>query len=375
MIDELIEIRKKLHKNPEPSGQEYETQKTILEYLEKHTSAEITKIAKTGVIADFNPGNSAQSVMIRVDTDALPIIETNDFEHKSQNENISHKCGHDGHTAIGLGLAKKLEDSNPGGRVMVLFQPSEENGYGAKSVIEDEDFSKFKPDIAFALHNLPGFKKHQIVYRYNNFTSSVQSMIVKLKGKTSHAAEPENGRNPSMAISKLLRFANKLTLNDTSSDNFSLVTPIHTLIGEKAYGTTPGYGEQHFTIRAWTEKKMNSIIEKMEDRVKELSEKYELEYEISYTDIFESNRNDETAVNTIINSAKELKLDIKEIEHPFKWGEDFGVFTQRFSGAMFGLGAGEDTPALHNPDYDFPDELIETGVNMFYNICKNYLKG
>jgi len=375
MIDELIEIRKKLHKNPEPSGQEYETQKTILEYLEKNTSAEITKIAKTGVIADFNPGNSAQSVMIRVDTDALPIIETNDFEHKSQNENISHKCGHDGHTAIGLGLAKKLEDSNPGGRVMVLFQPSEENGYGAKSVIEDEDFSKFKPDIAFALHNLPGFKKHQIVYRYDNFTSSVQSMIVKLKGKTSHAAEPENGRNPSMAISKLLRFANKLTLNDTSSDNFSLVTPIHTLIGEKAYGTTPGYGEQHFTIRAWTEKKMNSIIEKMEDRVKELSEKYELENEISYTDIFESNRNDETAVNTIINSANELKFDIKEIEHPFKWGEDFGVFTQRFSGAMFGLGAGEDTPALHNPDYDFPDELIEPGVNMFYNICKNYLKG
>jgi amidohydrolase len=253
---------------------------------------------------------------------------------------------------------------------MLLFQPAEEDGNGAKSVLNDSKFNTIKPDFVFALHNLPGFKKHQIIVKENTFTCAVNSMIIQLNGKTSHAGEPENGINPALAIAEIIQAFNSKINTDVSSKKYCLITPIHINMGEKAYGVSAGYGEIHFTIRSNSNAQMKSIETHLEESVKEIASKYKLDLNSNWTQSFQANENNAEAVNYIRKAALNLHLDSLEKNLPFTFGEDFGLFTQQFKGAMFGIGAGKNTPALHNPDYDFPDELIETGISLFHQITK-----
>lgn len=370
-INQLTTVRKLLHAHPEISGEEFETQKLIISFLEEKTDAEIQKVAGTGVTATFNGTIIGPTVMIRGDIDALPIIETNNFEHQSTIKGVSHKCGHDGHTCILLGLAILLsKESITKGKVILLFQPAEENGKGAQAVLKDVAFKNINIDYAFALHNLPSYPLHEIVVKENEFTDNVKSIIIKLNGKTSHAAEPEKGINPSLAIAELLQYANQVTFNDPTAKDFFLVTPIHITMGELAYGISAGYGEVHFTIRSWSTALMEEKSAALVGFIKQTCKAHQLEPEISWAQIFVANMNHPKAVEIIRDVAHKNHYKITERSYPFKWGEDFGLFTQKFKGAMFGIGAGIDKPALHNPDYDFPDEILPTGINMFYNIIK-----
>jgi amidohydrolase len=371
-IAQITAVRKALHTHPEVSGEEVHTQKEIIRFLRNETNSVIEKIANTGVLATFNATVDGLAVLIRGDIDALPIIETNDFKHRSIKKGVSHKCGHDGHTAILLGLAVLLSKQPISkGKVMLLFQPSEENGMGAKAVLNDVVFKNLKIDYAFALHNLPGYPLHEIVVKENEFTGNVKSIIIKLNGKTSHAAEPEKGINPSLAIAELLQYAHKITVNDVASKGFFLATPVHVTMGELAYGVSAGNGEVHFTIRSWSATVMEEKTQELVAFIHEVSKSYQLKSEITWTQVFTATMNHTSAVKSIKNAAKYNEYTIRQRKHPFKWGEDFGLFTQQFKGAMFGLGAGEETPALHNPDYDFPDEVLPTGINMFLQIIKS----
>ena len=328
-------------------------------------------VAKTGLLAIFNGNEEGKTVMLRADIDALPIQEVNTFEHKSVNEGVSHKCGHDGHTTILLGVAKLLtENPLPKGKVLLLFQPSEENGRGAQSVLEDSYFKQLNIDYVFALHNLPGFTKREIVVKENEFTSNVKSVVITLEGKTAHAAEPEKGYNPANAIAEILHFIKTETKNTPENPDFYLATPVYIAMGEKAYGVSAGYGEVHLTLRSWSTHLMKEKQNNLEELLQKLEEKEKLSINTSWFEEFYANKNNKKAVEYIKSGAKQLNLSINEINTPFKWGEDFGLFTQQYKGAMFGLGAGKNTPALHNPDYDFPDEITVTGAQLFYNILK-----
>ncbi len=379
MEEQTIELlkgtRRQLHAHPEISGQEYTTQKSIIEFLKTHTKADFIKIAETGLLAIFDSGISGATIMIRGDIDALPIHEINTFKHRSKIDGISHKCGHDGHTTILLGLAIRLtEKPIKQGKVMLLFQPAEENGLGAQAVLSDPQFEKNHIDYVFALHNLPGIGTHEVIVKENEFTANVKSIVIKLHGKTAHAAEPEFGCNPALAIAEILQYAEKHTHNQPDSPDFFLATPIYGTLGEQAYGISAGYGEVHLTIRSWSTTLMNEKCESLEKFIQEKGEQYCLKPEISWIQVFHANHNDPEAVNAIKQAAKLNELSITETKVPFKWGEDFGLFTQQFKGAMFGIGAGKNTPALHNPDYDFPDDITPTGVSMFYTIINEILK-
>lgn len=374
LLNKLTEIRKMLHAHPEVSEHEFETQKRIIAFLENETSATISKVGKTGVLATFATNESGPTIMIRGDIDALPIVEINDFEHKSTIEGASHKCGHDGHTTILLGLAKLLtEQTIEKGKVILLFQPAEENGMGAQAVLDDPTFSNENIDFVFALHNLPGYKKHEIVLKDQEFTGNVKSIILKLTGKTAHAAEPEQGINPGKAIAEILEFADQITHNKPEESNFFLMTAIYATLGDLAYGISAGYGEVHFTIRSWDTQLMQEQNEKIVAFMQATCAKHGLTSDISWTQVFHANINDPEAVNHIRKAANSNNYSITERSYPFRWGEDFGLFTQQYKGAMFGLGAGESTPALHNPDYDYPDEITPTGIQMFYQIIQSIL--
>lgn len=370
----LIDFRHALHAFPEVSEHETQTRKKVRTFLGKHTDAELIEFAHTALLAIFDSGKPGESILFRAELDALPIQEINDFEYKSQIENVSHKCGHDGHSTILCGLALKLQKEPPSsGKVMLLFQPAEENGKGAEAVVNSPEFQNIKPDYVYALHNLPGFPMHQVVLRKNSFTAAVKTLVLKFHGKTAHAAEPENGVNPATTIADIIQKSVSLTNNNPNSDDFQLITPVYANLGDLAYGISAGYGELHLTLRAWYQKRMddlgNDILHFAEANCKKAG--IGLEYE--WAEIFAANKNNDKAVEHIHHATKLLNLNLHWKDYPFKWGEDFGLFTQRFRGAMFGLGAGEKTPALHNPDYDFPDDLIETGANLFNEIRKSII--
>jgi len=372
IISKLTKLRHFLHQNPELSGFEFNTSKKILQYLESCNPAElIHQIGKTGLIAVFNGKKDGPKTLFRCELDALPIQETNDFNHNSTIEGVSHKCGHDGHMAILCGLAELLsESSNFDGTVYLLFQPAEEDGEGAKKVLNDSQFKDIKPDYVFALHNLPGFPLGQIVVKNQTFSCAVNSMIITLTGKTAHAGEPQNGINPALAIAEIINNFNNKIQADILKETFCLITPIYINMGKKAYGVSAGFGEVHFTVRSNSNKNMDKIEADLLKLVTEIAQKHQLIEEISWTQQFRANENNSDAVTFIKNAAKANHFNITEKETPFSWGEDFGLFTEHFSGAMFGLGAGENIPALHNPDYDFPDELIPIGAKMFHQIIK-----
>lgn len=372
---ELISLRKELHKYPELSNKEKKTTERIRTYAEKYKPDEIiTDIGKNGLAVIFNSNQEGSTVLIRCELDALPIEEENEFDYKSQTGGVSHKCGHDGHMAIVSGLIPLLSENKiDKGRVILLYQPAEETGEGAEKVLHDEKFNKINPDFVFALHNLPGFEKNKIIVKENEFASASKGLIIKLYGKTSHAAEPEKGITPSLAVSELIQRLVELPQKE-KFEEFSLVTIIHAKIGERAFGTTPGYAELMATLRSYKNEDMNELQKHAEKYIDEVCAKYNLKFEIEYVEEFPSTVNDKFCVDIIKQSAEQNNLSIKEIKNPFRWSEDFGHFTQKYKGALFGLGSGVDQPQLHNPDYDFPDEIILTGTKMFYSIVKNVLE-
>ena len=372
---ELISLRKELHKFPELSGKENNTAERILKFAEKFNPDEIIKnIGGNGLAVFFNGSEEGKTILIRCELDALPIDEENKIDYKSENDGVSHKCGHDGHMAIVSGVIPILSENKiDKGRVILLYQPAEETGEGAEKILHDEKFSKIKLDYVFALHNLPGFEKNKIIIKENEFASASQGLIIKLHGKTSHAAEPEKGITPSLAVAELIQRLVDIP-NKEKFDEFTLVTIIHAKIGERAFGTTPGYAELMATLRSYKNEDMVKLQKKAREIIDDVATKNNLKNEIEWVEEFPSTKNDKYCVDVIKQSAEENNLDVEVIDNPFRWSEDFGHFTQKFKGALFGLGSGVDQPQLHNPDYDFPDDIILTGTKMFYSIINKVLE-
>lgn len=374
-VDTLVKLRRELHAHPEVSCEEKETARKIASHLNQLENIEVhEKIGGTGVIGIYDTKIAGPSILFRAELDALPIQEINSFSYRSKIDDVSHKCGHDGHMTMLTGLVHAiLSDPPKSGRVIFLYQPAEENGEGAKAIMQDSFFLSLNPDIVIALHNLPGYDMHEIVLRRNAFTASVKSLIIKLNGKTSHAAEPEFGINPAWPIWKILKKSDELSNNDVSRKDLCVITPVYIKVGDLAYGISAGQGDLRLTIRTWDEKHMKQYTDELLESIKEICEHYKIDYDLSWTQEFSANKNHDEIVDILFAAASEKGYNITERDHPLKWGEDFGLFTQHYKGAMFGLGSGKNTPALHNPDYDFPDDLIPTGVGIFHSIAKKIL--
>lgn len=375
LIQELILLRKKLHSNPELSGKETNTSKVIYTFLRTCNPTQIiTKVGGYGVLTIFDSKKPGDTILFRSDIDALPISEINNFKHASLNSGISHKCGHDGHTCTLLGFAKLLSKNPPKkGKIILLFQPAEETGEGAQKVINDPKFEHIKPNYVFAFHNIPEAPLHKIILKNNSFTAAVKSIIIKVHGKNAHAAEPEKGINPAIAIAEIIQNFEALSNNKTESENFSLITPIHINMGEIAYGTSAGYGELRFTLRTWTQEKIEALSLTLLNILQEISTKHKVKIESKWTEEFSATKNNNEAINTIILAAEHQNLEIVFKKEPFKFGEDFGLFTQKFKGAMFGIGAGTKCKPLHNPEYDFPDKILPTAIKLFHQISLQLL--
>ncbi len=368
-------FRRELHQYPEVSGEERATAQRVAERLGNMSVDAVWEgVGGTGVVALFDSGVEGPTTLLRAELDALPITEWADATerpHRSLVEGKSHACGHDGHATILCAVADALAALKPSkGEVLLLWQPAEENGQGAPAVLKDPRWAGPipEPNAVFALHNLPGIPEGVVVTRQGPFTAAARSIVVHFNGKTSHAAEPEHGRNPAAAMAEFTLEMLRGAQPELGRPDFSVVTPIHAELGEVAYGVSAGTGVSRFTIRTWDEQQMAHWVRSAEALAHRLGEQHGLGVVIEWTEVFQANENSADAVATVEAGAASAGLIARRAEFPFKWGEDFGLFTQRYPGAMFGLGAGEQVPALHNPDYDFPDDLIEQGMCVFLGI-------
>jgi len=370
-MNEIISLRRYLHQHPELSNKEYDTSKHISDFMERFSPDSIIEIGKTGRAFVFESEKMGKTLVFRAELDALPITEQNNLEYRSVNQGVAHACGHDGHMAILAGLAKEIDQNRPAsGKVVLLFQPAEEVEQGAKNIIEDPEFIKIKPDYIFALHNIPRIPRHKILLKAGSFSAASKGMTIKLNGKTSHASEPEQGINPASAISKIISELHQLNGDKTQFNDMAFVTIIHVELGEIAFGTSPGYAEIRITLRAFENRDMALFTEKVERTIETIARIEKLEYETSFTELFPATVNDSDCVAMIRSSAEENSIPFEYLEKPFRWSEDFGYYTQKYRGGYFGMGSGENQPALHNPNFDFPDDLIETGVKVFFSIYK-----
>ena len=367
--DRFIQFRRELHRFPEVSGQEIGTQQRIKTFVNQFRPVSIQEVGATGLLVQYGQDETGPVTLIRADIDALPIQEVNTFAHRSVIDGVSHKCGHDGHAAIVARLASLLAQKRVAkGRVYLVFQPAEENGQGAQAVLSDPALTSIRPDRVFALHNVPGYPQGLILCKPGPFTPSVLSMVIRFTGYVAHASEPENGLNPAYVMADFLLKSKALQITDPQSETFTLITPVYTTMGEKSYGVSAGYGEVHVTLRTRTASRMEALTMQLQAILMELSDETGIAVETAYTDAFFASENDGEAFGQVRQSALKLGYAFVEKQEPFKWGEDFGLFTQKYKGAMFGIGAGESTPALHNDDYDFNDALIEPAARLFLEL-------
>lgn len=375
---ELTEFRRALHRRPEVSGEEAETAKTVVAALKAMCPAAIhTGLGGHGVAAIFDSGKVGPTVLFRAELDALPIEERNGaIAWPSEIPGNSHVCGHDGHMtmllALGLMISRRPVAQ---GRVILMFQPAEEDGSGAKAVVADPAFDQLKPDWAFAIHNAPGSPFGVVSSRVGLMNCASLGLKVKLSGKTAHAADPQDGVSPALAVAKLIPALDDLGHGEGGprNDAFRLVTITHVNIGEPTFGIAPGHAEVFATLRTADDAGMESLETAARNIATSVADQYGLGVAFEIHDHFAASVNDADAYNVATRAMEAIGVPYGQESVPMRASEDFGVFGWRAKAAMLLLGSGEDHAALHNPDYDFHDDLIPIGSAIFERIARDLL--
>ena len=391
----LESLRHKLNKNAELSGQEKKTNKIINAFLEKtNPDVHLRNVGGYGIMAIYKGKEKGKNVLLRADIDGLNIpfgqrttvpehvegkdqrfdklsdrkVQSSEFKVQSQ---YSHRCGHDGHAAILCGLAMRYGKKRPEkGDVILLFQPAEETGEGAAAVINDEQFKNIKIDAAFALHNLPSYAKHQIVIKKGCFASASLGLKLVFEGATSHASQPEKGNNPQIVVTTLLDAFQKKYENLKKDKYNTILTVTHVSIGEKTFGVTPGYAEIWLTLRSQDDEALKRLTESTVALSEYVAKEFKLKFTHNIHEAFSATMNSGAETDAVEKAAQELKLSVKKINNPFPWSEDFGRFGTLCPVCLFGLGCGLEHEPLHSPNYEFEDEIIDTGIEVFEKIVE-----
>lgn len=374
-IEDLVEFRRELHRFPEISGEEEETARRVVRFVrETRPDTVLTRLGGHGVAAVYGSGRPGPTVLFRSELDALPIEELSGAAHSSTVPGVSHMCGHDGHTAILAALARQFGRRRPArGRVVLMFQPAEETGAGAAGVVADPRYDDIRPDFAFSLHNLPGTPFGHVRLKPGVVNCASRGMRLVFDGKTAHSSMPETGTSPMRAVSDLMPALTKLGGGSFEDDEFAMVTVTHAAMGEAVFGIAPGRAEVWATLRTRLDGRMAALCAAAEELAGNLARAEHLRLLIDYHEIFVASLNAPEAVGHLRAALDAEGISHDEEELPMRASEDFGVFGRGSKSAMLFLGAGIDHAQLHNPDYDFPDDLIAIGARIFMRTARDLL--
>ncbi|MGH1329243.1 MAG: amidohydrolase [Paracoccaceae bacterium] len=380
-VQELTAWRRDLHRFPELSGQEEKTAQKVAE-MGRALGADrvLCGLGGHGVAMVFEGALPGPKVMIRAELDALPITEISNAPHRSEIQGTAHLCGHDGHSTILAALARGLSRKRPNrGQVILLFQPAEETGAGAKAVINDPQIAEITPDFAFALHNMPGLPLGEASLIEGGAACASRGMRIVLSGKTAHASMPETGRSPMRAMASIMQGIAALGQGAPlgaarPKPGFCMATITHAAMGAPAFGIAPGSAEILATLRSLSDADMADLIARAQAICQDAAKSDGLTVQITYEEVFAASENHPAATKALQTALTACNIPACNPEdphaQPMRASEDFGRFNRLAPSAMLLLGAGIDHPALHNPDYDFPDELIPIGANIFMALIR-----
>ena len=374
----MIEWRHSIHEKPEVAYQEKDTSDFISKKLSEFGIEVHQGIGKTGIVGIIKGknSNSKKTIGIRADMDALPMTEKTNLPYASKNEGSMHACGHDGHSTMLLGAAKYLaETRNFHGTVYCIFQPAEEGGNaGAKAMINDGLFKKFKIDTVWGIHNWPGIPLGQAVIHEGFAMAGGDIIIFTIEGKGGHAAQPQYSNDPMVAAG--LTITALQSLISRQLDPFkNAVLSLTKIEGGSAFNVIPDTITIGGTLRS-----TNTIIR--DDMLKKIKNvalnacaisncKVNIEIRPGYPSTINDKKSAKLASEIFKNTFGEASINVKET--PTMGSEDFSYMLEEKPGAYIWLGAGEDAEKLHSAYYDFNDALLPIGAEYWANLAETIL--
>lgn len=364
-LEKIKELRHELHAWPELSMEETETKERLKKFLRENTSLEIEDRGHWFYAYYPSKNPQAEPTAFRADMDALPMEEADGIPYGSKNPGVCHKCGHDGHCAALAGLALEVDQEGADRPVYFIFQHAEEIGGGGEECAEF--LTEKNIGRVFAYHNMSGYPKHSIVIKPGVAQCTSKGFTVSMKGLPAHASQPENGKNPSAALARLITFLEEMDL-ETGYDGLVLNTVVGAVSGGKNFGIAASAGSVFMTLRADYERDMARLENAVRAKAEELAEQYGLKLSFGEQDFFPETKNDDGCLQMVKQAAETLGLPLIELPKAFRGSEDFGYYLKKCPGAIFYIGNGETYPPLHTEMYDFNDEILETAADMFFSL-------
>ena len=382
--DEIKAIRRDIHQHPELCYEENRTADVVADKLIQWGIPIHRGLGKTGVVGIIKKGTSDKAIGLRADMDALPMQEFNQFPHRSVHDGKMHACGHDGHTAMLLGAAKHLQTAgNFDGTVYLIFQPAEEGGAGAKAMIEDGLFKQFPVDAVFGMHNWPGAKVGQFGVAWGAAMASSNEFEITVHGKGSHAALPHESVDPVMVAVNIAQAFQTIVSRNVKPIETAVVsvTQIHVGSASNVIADDAFLGG---TVRTFSV----DVLDLIERRMREIAEYTARAY--GATIEFGFKRNYPPTVNTkpeaqfcasVMDSVVGADNVLRDIE-PTMGAEDFSFMLLEKPGAYVFIGNGDGSHrttghglgpcTLHNPSYDFNDDLLPLGSTYWVSLVEKW---
>ncbi|HSP23475.1 MAG TPA: M20 family metallopeptidase [Planococcus sp. (in: firmicutes)] len=381
-IEQIKEIRRALHQNPELGGEEWETSQRIQQELQKAGIPFKIGFAKTGVLGIIEGKGGGGTVALRADIDALPISEKAEVEFKSKAAGKMHACGHDAHTAMLLGTAfklKEMQDQLPG-RVLLVFQPNEESTPigGARPMMEDGVFDEFKPDVIFGQHVWPDLPVGQIGIRDKEMMAASDRLIFTIKGEGGHASMPHQGKDAIVIAAEFISALQSIVSRNINPLESAVLT-IGTISGGYRYNVIADRVELNGTVRTYSNEAKETVKRRIDSLVKGFSAAFDTEIEYQYIDGYDATVNTPEWSELVRERAGELLgADALPEVDPSMAGEDFSRFLAEYPGAFYWLGCakeGEGKPKpLHDPEFFFNEDALEIGIKTMVDVTVSALE-
>ncbi len=371
--------RHDIHRHPELAFEENRTADKVAELLQGFGLEVHRSIGNTGVVGLLKKGSSERAIGLRADMDALKILEQNTFDYRSVHEGKMHACGHDGHTAMLLGAAQYLaEHGHFDGIVVFIFQPAEEHGDGAKAMIEDGLFERFPVDAVYAIHNFPSLATGKFAVRAGSMMAAEDNFEITINGVGCHAAMPHLGRDPIVIGSEIVT-AMQTLVSRTLDPIDNAVVSFTEFITDGTVNVVPTRVILKGDTRSLTTAVQDHIETTMERIVSGICAAHGAQYEFSYRRNFVPTVNTAAEAEIAARVAGSL-VGAKNVvgdSRPVMASEDFGYMLQARPGAYLLLGNGVEGVggcSLHNPDYDFNDEILTIGADFWVALVESQLE-
>ena len=374
--EEVTGWRRHLHTIPEILYDVHQTAAFVEEKLRSFGCDEVVPgIGRTGVVGIIrgNLGNGP-TIGLRSDMDALPLTEVTGKPYASKTPGKMHACGHDGHTAMLLGAAKYLaETRNFAGTVAVIFQPAEEGGAGGKAMIDDGMLERFGISRVFGMHNMPGLPIGQFAIRPGPLMAATAEFTITVKGRGGHAAMPHETIDPIVIASQIVQALQTIAAR-TIDPLDSIVVSVTKFHAGDAYNVIPQSAEIAGTIRTLR----TEVGEVSRERMRAICDGIAAAHGASVDVVIDVNYpvtyNDPSETDFAITIASEIAggANVQTAINPVMGGEDFSYMLEQRPGAFIFAGNG-NTAALHNPAYDFNDELIPHGISYWVKLTETAL--